>query len=50
MQIFGAGMYKEWDPIQRELLTKRFVRLDVTRTRLMLTEWGRAVPRALGPH
>jgi hypothetical protein len=50
MQIFGAWQYKDWDVVQQELLAKRLARLDITRTRLLLTEWGQAVPRALVQH
>jgi hypothetical protein len=45
MQIFGAWQYSGWDAVQQELLSKKLARLDVSRTRLVLTEWGRAVPR-----
>ena len=45
MQIFGAWQYSGWDAVQQELLNKKLARLDVTRTRLVLTEWGRSVPR-----
>jgi len=47
MQKFGAWQYSDWNAAQQELLNKRFARLDVTRTRLVLTEWGRAVPQIL---
>jgi hypothetical protein len=50
IQVFGAWLYKDWDPIQQELLNKKFARLDITRTRLVLTEWGRAIPRTTAPH
>ena len=48
MQVFGTWVYSDHDLAQRELLTKKLARLDVTRTRLVLTEWGRALPRM--PH
>ncbi len=48
MQVFGTWVYSDHDLAQRELLTNKLARLDVTRTRLVLTEWGRALPRA--PH
>ena len=46
MQVFGGWQYSDWDAAHQELLNKKLARLDVTRTRLVLTEWGRAVPRA----
>ena len=48
MQVFGTWVYSDHDLAQRELLTKKLARLDSTRTRLVLTEWGRALPRV--PH
>jgi len=47
MQVFVAWQYSGWDAVQQELLNKKLARLDLTRTRLMLTEWGRAIPREL---
>jgi len=47
MQKFGAWQYSDWNAGQQELLNKGYARLDVTRTRLVLTEWGRAVPQVL---
>ena len=44
MQKFGAWQYSDWNAAQQELLDKKFARLDITRTRLVLTEWGRAMP------
>ena len=45
LQVFGAWPYNGWETAQRELLSKRLAKLDITRTRLVLTEWGWAVPR-----
>ena len=47
MQKFGAWQYSDWNAAQQELLNKRYARLDVTGTRLVLTEWGRAVPQVV---
>jgi hypothetical protein len=45
MQVFGQWQYRGWDAAQRELLENKLARLDITRTRLVLTERGRSVPR-----
>ena len=47
MQVFGAWQYSDWNAAQQELLEKKLARLDGARTRLVLTECGRAVPRAI---
>jgi hypothetical protein len=47
MQVFGAWQFSLWDAAHQELLDKKLARLDITRTRLTLTEWGRAVPRVV---
>jgi hypothetical protein len=45
MRPFGTWQYNGWDAVQQELLDRRLARLDITRTRLVLTEWGRTLPR-----
>ena len=45
LQVFGAWPYSGWETAHQELLSKRLAKLDITRTRLVLTEWGWAVPR-----
>ena len=44
MQVFGQWVYTG-DNAQRELLANKLARLDITCTRLALTELGRTLPR-----
>ena len=43
MLVFGGWPYALSDAAHRELIEKKLARLDITRTRLTLTEWGRAL-------